>query len=249
MKNLKKVTLSAFFHSFACLHGVLVSEELTTNLFLRDIQMGYPCATGNRSFRCNGDLLRFYRDRKGLTQSQLASEAGYSVRLVGKAEAGQPIRMETVEVLAEALSRPDQSISPIDLMTDPIALAKKYVFEQNSQTENFVSRVDQILSRNFELRVIADLEQLDLASVYRGSSGLREYRRRLHSSINGLNVLADSMRSQFFALGNEVVVWYQPENPIVPGERFLFRPITKLRFSGGLLVEQEDRISLSGSLA
>ena len=67
--------------------------------------MGYTCTTTNRrSFRCNGNLLRFFRDRKGMTQSQLASESGYSVRLVGKAEAGQPIRMETVEVLAEALS-------------------------------------------------------------------------------------------------------------------------------------------------
>jgi len=221
-----------------------MKSDCNTNL-IESTKMGYPYTTGSRSFRCNGDLLRYYRDRRGMTQSQLATESGYSVRLIGKAEAGLPIRMETVEVLAETLSNSGSVLSPVDLMTDPVALAKKYVFEQYLKKQNFVGRVEHFLSRSFELRVIADVERLGLSSIYRGASGLGEYCRRLYTSVESLPRIADSMRSQFYALGNEVVVWYQPANrPQKDQSSFLFRPISKLRFSGGLLVEQEDRISL-----
>ncbi len=211
--------------------------------------MGYPCNTGNKSFRCNGDLLRFYRDRKGMTQNQLACEAGYSVRLVGKAEAGQPIRMETVEVLAEALSCPEQTIGPIDLMTDPVALAKKYVSAQSLQREQFVAQVDNILSANFQLHVLADYNRLGLKNIYHGVGGLSEYYGRLYRSPNGFSGNAAGIQSQFFALGNEVLVWFQPDASVDLSGEFLFRSTTKLHFSGGMLVEQEDRISSQKSIA
>ena len=131
-------------------------------------------------------------------------------------------------------------------MTDPMALAKKFVDAQFLHKENFVSHVDHFLSRSFELSVVADVGQLGMASVYRGARGLGEYSRRLYASINGLTNIADSMTSQFYSLGNEVVVWYQPSDSIESDGEFLFRPTSKLRFSGGLLVEQEDRISLTG---
>ena len=207
--------------------------------FLREHKWATPV---NRSFRCNGELLRFFRDLRGMTQRQLALEAGYSVRLVGKAEAGEPIREETVEVLAQTLSHPQQPISPIDLISDPIALAKEYNDALSLQKKQFESQVSNLIARDFQLRVVADFERLGLRSLYCGINGLCEYYDHLRSLSNGLNVIVDAAAPQFFALGNEVLVWHRAIL-IEPRGDSLFRPTTKLRFSEGRLVEQEDRIS------
>lgn len=57
-----------------------------------------------RSFQVNGQSIRRYRIALRLSQAELAIKAGYSERLIRKAEASGALHMETITDLAEALS-------------------------------------------------------------------------------------------------------------------------------------------------
>ena len=88
--------------------------------------MNFCSGANRRSFACNGRLMRSIRERRGLRQFDLAQMAGFSVRLIGKAEAGQPLSMETIDVLAEALSSEERRITAADLMQNLVAIAEEY---------------------------------------------------------------------------------------------------------------------------
>ena len=66
-----------------------------------------------RSLPVNGEMLRFLRNRRGWTQEDLASKAGYSERAVRKAESSGGLHPDTIEILAEDRDRdPDCSEAP-----------------------------------------------------------------------------------------------------------------------------------------
>ena len=80
-----------------------------------------------RSYPCNPELLKFLRGRKRWSQKQLAKEAGYSERLICKAESGGSVSSEAIDVLATSLSSKDMIVYPEDLISDPVALSKKFI--------------------------------------------------------------------------------------------------------------------------
>ncbi len=52
--------------------------------------------------RCNGPLLKHRRVSSQLTQSELAKAAGFSERLIVKAEAGGTLSTNTLQIIAQA---------------------------------------------------------------------------------------------------------------------------------------------------
>jgi len=76
-------------------------------------------AIGIRSIQVIGERVRFYRNRNGWTQEDLAKKAGYSDRLIRKAEHGGILTRETIENLAEALSTSDLQLEAMDLCRSP----------------------------------------------------------------------------------------------------------------------------------
>ncbi|MFN3148584.1 helix-turn-helix domain-containing protein [Bremerella sp.] len=60
------------------------------------------------TYKCNRDFLRELRLNNGWTQAELAKRAGYSERLIGKAESGSPIARDTIVDIADALSESAQ---------------------------------------------------------------------------------------------------------------------------------------------
>jgi transcriptional regulator with XRE-family HTH domain len=69
--------------------------------------------------RINGSRLQALRKQAGLTQEELASRAGYSDRLIRKAEASSVLRQLTVVKLAAALSTNEYTVSAADLTISP----------------------------------------------------------------------------------------------------------------------------------
>jgi len=53
--------------------------------------------------QANPRRLRLLRDARGWTQEQLANSAGYSVKTIWKAEAGRPLKRQTLTDIARAL--------------------------------------------------------------------------------------------------------------------------------------------------
>lgn len=63
----------------------------------------------------DGDQIRRRRDTLGLTQAQLAKNAGYDTRTIQRAEAGTPILNQAAAVIAQALKVRLDQIRPRQL--------------------------------------------------------------------------------------------------------------------------------------
>jgi transcriptional regulator with XRE-family HTH domain len=64
--------------------------------------------------KCNVTTLRAARGRRALTQEMLAAQARIDVRTVQRAEAGEPLRQETIADLAAVLGVPSTALVVLD---------------------------------------------------------------------------------------------------------------------------------------
>jgi len=204
--------------------------------------------SGN-SFPCNGRLIRFYRERKGLTQAELAQRSGYSVRLIGKAEAGKPIKIDTIEILAETLSDEATRLKPVDLISAPVTLSEKYVQELLVHTSKVVPQIEHFLGPGFELVCFCNDDSISLQGSWHGPDGLATYLQKLFHLIQMPEGLDVSSACNLFPVGDDVVVWYlihptlkSEQDGAAPGLARSLSLTSKLRFTDGLLTKQEDRI-------
>lgn len=68
-----------------------------------------------RGIKVDGELIRTLRNNRKLTQEQLANKAGFSERLVRKAEMSGYLDCRSIELLAKALSGPTTTVVVSDL--------------------------------------------------------------------------------------------------------------------------------------
>lgn len=80
-----------------------------------------------RSVKCNGRLLAQYRKNAGFTQATLAAKAGFTERLISKAESSKMVSVQTLQILVQTLSEAGANLSYKDLATDPVALAREFI--------------------------------------------------------------------------------------------------------------------------
>lgn len=199
-----------------------------------------------RSYPCNAGLLVKLRQQKKWTQSQLALEAGYSVRLIAKAEAGHPISLDTIEILAEALSSPQQMISPEDLMCSPVQLAREFMAVMYRHGKDTVDHILHFLDPDPEFHVAGDPDIVPFAGIYRG---IPEVRRLFGLFFSVMEVPADhDPFPELHFVGNEtdVVVWGM--SWLHPVGRPLVSPMPishLLRFRQGKLYFLEDRFDVA----
>lgn len=128
-----------------------------------------------RSLACNGEIVEFFRKQRGWTQEELSKASGFSVRLVAKAESSGGLAPDSIEVLAETLSSPEQKIYPEDLTSSPKRLAAAYlnaVCEYESET---VSKCRHLLSEDLTVYVPGGDACTPLSGVHEGIEGLDTY--------------------------------------------------------------------------
>lgn len=102
---------------------------------------------------CNPVLLRRLRRKRGWTQSQLARIAGYTVRLISKAETGHRISLATIEDLAEALSSDQEVIYPQDLVFDPSSRTRECMAWLQQPSAAGLGDLQQWLDEEVELHI------------------------------------------------------------------------------------------------
>jgi transcriptional regulator with XRE-family HTH domain len=125
-----------------------------------------------RSIRGNGEQLRYFRNRRQLTQEELADLAGLSVRVLAKAEAGAAVRPDTIELLAEALSDPKQVVFPEDLVCDPRTLALKFFRSYAIDERQLVARCQGILADDVIAIMAGDPAEIPFSGRYEGVDGM-----------------------------------------------------------------------------
>jgi transcriptional regulator with XRE-family HTH domain len=176
--------------------------------------MPWEATNLRKSYVCNPELLRFVRERRGWTQRELAVAAGYSERLVSKAESGRSISATAVADLAEALSSETHPVFPEDLVSDPVALAKQYIAAHYVHQKDIIANVRHFLDEKIVHRLPGDPSVIPFAGECRGIDELERIFQIFFSLIEAPANHDFESCYRYLAQGNEVIVlgesWLQP---------------------------------------
>lgn len=156
---------------------------------------------------CNPVLLKSLREKRRLTQSALAAAAGYTERLIVKAESGATLSRETIEDLAAALSTPNEPIYPEDLTTDLIQLARAYVHAVYTYQKDAVSHIRHFLDDDIVFIIPGDPAIIPFAGERRGFEAVHEAFQIFFSILEVPPGHDYRPHYQFLCQGTDVVVW------------------------------------------
>lgn len=195
----------------------------------------------SRAFSCNRDYLRELRLRNGWTQADLAKKAGYSERLISKAEAGTPIARDTICDIAEALSEGEQNrVYWEDLACDPVQLAKRYIDALHIHQSNFMEGIREFLSEDIVVRIAGDPAEIPFAGEH---VGIEAVDRAYKIFFSVLEVPDHDYQKcyQYISQGPNAIIW--GKSWIHPIGRPMANPIqvsNLLMFRRGKLVLLDD---------
>jgi transcriptional regulator with XRE-family HTH domain len=176
-------------------------------------------------------LLVYLRERRGWTQQQLATVAGYSERLISKAESGRPISATAVDDIAGALSIAEEQIHPEDIISDPLARAKEYVTAHYIHQADIIRSVRHFIDDDVVHVMHGDPSVIPFAGTRRGIDELEETFRVFFSLMEVPKNYDFEPDHTYMSEGNQVVVfansWIHPkgqpmEKPMQLTQRFQF---------------------------
>ena len=194
-----------------------------------------------RSYPCNPELIKFLRRKKGWSQKQLAKEAGYCERLICKAESGGSIASGTIEVLAKTLSTPELKLFPEDLISDPVALSKKFIEAIHTLQRDMVKGIAHFTHPRGEFNFV-QCAKGDYAGNYRGLAALNEAAEKFFGAQSFVKGQDFESSYQYYGDANEVVAWGTSTICVTEtGELIDINITLRFFYEKGMLCRIEDR--------
>ena len=123
----------------------------------------------------NTQVLRELRLKRGWSQKELAEKAGYSDRLVRKAEFGGKLDVDTIRNIAEALSTLNEKITLDFLTNDVLSVAKTFMQFFDERGAGMLPAINHYIAPDFVLHVTSAIESLPLHGTWDGKQGLCEF--------------------------------------------------------------------------
>lgn len=195
-----------------------------------------------QTYNCNRDFLRALRLNNGWTQAELAKRAGYSERLISKAESGSPIARDTIVDIADALSESAQErIYWEDLASDPVQLAWKYLEALYVYQADAIEHMRPFLSEDVVAIVAGDPAQFPFAGKHVGIAEVDRAYRIFFSIMEAPQTPSYKDCYEVIAQGANAITWGQ--SWIHPIGRPITTPVQftkKLTFRRGKLTQIED---------
>lgn len=152
----------------------------------------------------NGHKLQTLRQLAGLTQEQLAEKAGYSDRLIRKAEASGPLRKSTIADLAAALSTTVRKVAVEDLMfSHDFVSGEITAFLLHGSMAPEVS-LDELLHPDFTIIVAGQELKIPFAGTYCGPRACESFRNQLRQSLGTVEYMPQ--RTRCFSAARETCV-------------------------------------------
>lgn len=193
---------------------------------------------------CNPTALVGLRKSRGWTQTQLATVAGYSTRLVVKAEAGKPINRATIHDLAEALSTSQRVVTYEDLVFQPIRLAKELIYGTYEYGTELFEKISYFIDPEICLVFAGDPQQIPFAGSHKGLSAVKQA-LTLFATIMEAPVDCDYRATHHFVVNqanpNEVIVWGQSFFHAIGHPQSPMDIQLRLQFRHGKLFQIDDR--------
>lgn len=124
----------------------------------------------HRAIDVNGKLLKYYRQKRGWTQDELAQAARSSARTIRHAEANRIVGRDTLEDIAEALSTTADPLSWVDLSTDQLAVINCFREAYAFGERNLAHLAKHVVAENFQYYGVGDEAIMDYAGHFDGLS-------------------------------------------------------------------------------
>lgn len=198
-----------------------------------------------RSYPCNAHLIKSLRLSKGWSQKQFAKQAGYSERLISKAESGGRISNSTIEILALALSSNEQRVFPKDLIIDASVSAKSINRWLHEPFFDVTGKIAEAISRDVVVSVCGDPALHPFSGTYYGLEGIEEMFRKYFRVFEF--ALPSSQADTFvcFFGEDEVVMWGETRIRVKDTLEEVSIPLTRrMQFQDDKLITLEDRYDL-----
>jgi len=126
--------------------------------------------------------LRRLRLERGWSQDELAKRAGYSERLIRKAESGGTVSSQTIQDLAGALSDDIKPVTYQELVMDHLAIARQFVYAYDHYGQRMLDHCREILHDSFVFYCPGDTERVPFAGEWHGISGMQTFFDRFYST-------------------------------------------------------------------
>ena len=204
-----------------------------------------------RSYVCNRELIRFFRERRGWSQQQLSSESEVSVRVISKAEAGESIATGSIDRLATALSDRNHTIYPEDLISYPVKICRKFMDTFHQRKYRMVDVLGAMVEPDATFRITGDPKSVPFAGDHKG---IRAYRRALKKFFQIFEFAPSfdhTKAYEYYPCGTDVVLWGVAQVRLIEGngetialphrQRFRFRRGKLYSFEDHYDVQQEER--------
>ena len=195
-----------------------------------------------RSMPCNGKLIAQLRKQLGWTQSELARKAGFTERLVVKAEASQNIAASTLQIIAQTLKEAGAMVSAADISADPAALAKEFILSMYRYGPKVIDVNERFLSPELVVHFAGDPNIFPFAGTHIGIDAARRAFGAFYSVIQPPADHSEIENFQFVSTGHGALVWGETwAHPIgmpMPGP---IKLAIKMDFRDGLMTVFDDR--------
>lgn len=172
---------------------------------------------------------------RGMTQYQLARVAGYTERLVRKAEKGGRLDVVTIRNLAGALSMFGQSVSADSLCLDNLSIAKLWVKGFDNLGDQMWSLLEPHLSDEFAFYCSGNRLTTPFAGTFNRTAGLRDWLQAYFAVI-----ARNPCQELEFTVGTDTVVARWLETGSIRGVSFgPIRISMYFRFQAGLIIRMD----------
>ena len=158
-----------------------------------------------RTESCYGKQLVELRKKLGLSQNELAKKAGYSERLIRKAESGEAITSSAIKDIAMALSINGHVVHPEDLICNPTQLTKLFLQSFATFESEMATHVKHFIDEHFTLNCAGDPGKIPFAGERNGIEGLSLWARCFFNT--PIRPLKDFSMPDIISDNNKVIAW------------------------------------------
>ncbi len=129
----------------------------------------------SRFHAINTRLVRELRQKRGWSQKELAKRAGYSERLIRKAEFGGTLDVDTIHSLAEALSTFEEKITFQTIVHDGLSIARTFVSGYEQLGQKMISAIEPYFTTDFKFYMAGDPQSAPFIGTWHGKDGFQQF--------------------------------------------------------------------------
>ncbi len=195
-----------------------------------------------RSTPCNGRLISLLRKQLGWTQSELAERAGFTERLIAKAEASQNIAATTLKIIAQTLSEAGTDVSTQDLSAEPAALAKLFFLSTYECGPHCLEVNSHFISNDIVVHFAGDPSVFPFSGTHSGIDAAKLAFAKFYEVIAPPKDHSEVENIQFISTGHGALVWGETwAHPIGMPMAAPMKFAIKMDFKDGLMTMFDSR--------